>query len=179
MLPDARGLHHRLDRRAQCAAFGEGRFGLDRLHRIYIVEFLRQFAASKAMESARRALGVCQPGRAAFLHPRAMMAEDDDPARFAKLDLILMGSPIDTRISPTEPNRLAESRARLTWFRDNVISTVPWPHSGFLAPRLSWLPAALGLHGDEPRPAYGRAYQAVSQPRPRRRRLRRGASQIL
>jgi poly(3-hydroxybutyrate) depolymerase len=57
------------------------------------------------------------------------MSEDSDPARPASL--ILMGSPIDTRVSPTEPTRLAESRP-LSWFEKNVIVTVPWPNVGFL-----------------------------------------------
>ncbi|MEL6423189.1 MAG: polyhydroxyalkanoate depolymerase, partial [Pseudomonadota bacterium] len=42
----------------------------------------------------------------------------------------MMGGPIDTRISPTEVNRLAESKGT-DWFASNVISRVPWPHLGF------------------------------------------------
>src|SRR5699024_2152719 len=45
--------------------------------------------------------------------------------------IILMGSPIDTRINQTEPNRLAQSRP-LSWFEKNVIAPVPWPNPGFL-----------------------------------------------
>ena len=45
--------------------------------------------------------------------------------------MILMGSPIDTRINQTEPNRLAQSKP-LSWFEKNVIVTVPWPNAGFL-----------------------------------------------
>jgi len=49
-------------------------------------------------------MGVCQPGVPA-LAAASLMAEDNDPCRPASL--ILTGSPIDTRISPTEPTKLA------------------------------------------------------------------------
>jgi len=52
-----------------------------------------------------------------------------DPARPASL--ILMGSPIDTRVTETEPNKLAKKHD-LAWFEKNVIVTVPWPNLGFL-----------------------------------------------
>lgn len=42
-----------------------------------------------------------------------------------------MGSPIDTRVNPTEPNELATTRP-LSWFEKNVVVTVPWPNRGFL-----------------------------------------------
>ena len=57
------------------------------------------------------------------------MAEDDEAARPASL--ILMGSPIDTRINETEPNKLAQKHSLAT-FEKNVIVTVPWPNQGFL-----------------------------------------------
>ena len=40
-----------------------------------------------------------------------------------------MGGPIDTRQSPTVPNDLA-MRNSMMWFRQNVISTVPFNHPG-------------------------------------------------
>ena len=45
------------------------------------------------------------------------------------LSLILAGGPIDTRISPTVVNKLAEKRGT-DWFRRNVITNVPWPSPG-------------------------------------------------
>lgn len=66
-------------------------------------------------------LGVCQPGPA-VLAAVAMMAEDNDPARPATMTF--MGSPIDTRRSPTTPNILAEERP-YEWFEEKMIHTVP------------------------------------------------------
>ena len=71
-------------------------------------------------------MAVCQPGPAA-LAATALLAEAKDTA--APLSLTIMGSPIDARESPTEPNLLAEERP-LRWFRDNMISTVPAPYPG-------------------------------------------------
>jgi poly(3-hydroxybutyrate) depolymerase len=71
-------------------------------------------------------IAVCQPGPA-VLAAAALLAEDDDPCQPATLTV--MGSPIDTRRSPTQPNLLAESRS-LDWFERNVISLVPFPHPG-------------------------------------------------
>ncbi|MFT6541669.1 MAG: poly(3-hydroxybutyrate) depolymerase, partial [Maricaulis maris] len=57
----------------------------------------------------------------------AMMAEDDDPNRPASMTF--MGSPIDTRLSPTVPNKLAEEKP-FDWFANNLIHTVPAPNPG-------------------------------------------------
>ena len=43
--------------------------------------------------------------------------------------MVLMGGPIDTRVNPTEVNKLAEERGT-DWFRRNVITKVPFPTSG-------------------------------------------------
>lgn len=91
----------------------------------YITEFCRVLAQDGERVTV---MAVCQPG-VPCLASAAMMSEDDDPARPASL--ILMGSPIDTRVNPTEPNRLATTRP-LSWFEKNVIVIVPWPNQGFL-----------------------------------------------
>jgi poly(3-hydroxybutyrate) depolymerase len=59
------------------------------------------------------------------------MAATDDHCQPASMTL--MGGPIDTRRNPTGVNKLAESRS-LEWFEQNVISTVPLPHAGFMRP---------------------------------------------
>ncbi|MEL6318195.1 MAG: polyhydroxyalkanoate depolymerase [Pseudomonadota bacterium] len=110
---------------ASAVPLSQGKFGFDEYVE-YLSEFLRFLHDATGERAAT--LGVCQPGVPLFC-ATARMAEAEDPARPSCV--VLMGSPIDTRISPTEPNRLAESRP-LTWFRDNVITTVPWPHSGFM-----------------------------------------------
>jgi poly(3-hydroxybutyrate) depolymerase len=73
-------------------------------------------------------VAVCQPGPGA-LAQAAMMAEDLDPLRPASL--VLMGSPIDARLSPTRVNDLAEAKP-FAWFATNMIDTVPWPWLGAL-----------------------------------------------
>jgi poly(3-hydroxybutyrate) depolymerase len=91
----------------------------------YITEFCQHLAADGERPAV---MAVCQPGVPCMVSA-SLMAEDDDPARPATL--ILMGSPIDTRVNPTEPNLLATTRP-LSWFEKNVVVVVPWPNRGFL-----------------------------------------------
>ena len=73
--------------------------------------------------------------------------------------MTLMGGPIDTRRSPTAVNLLAEARGS-EWFRATASSGAV-SLSGRAAARLSGLPAALRLHGDEFRPPRQRAHRHV------------------
>ncbi|MEM1344399.1 MAG: polyhydroxyalkanoate depolymerase [Pseudomonadota bacterium] len=109
---------------ARDVPLSEGRFDLAD-YTDYITEFCQLLARDGERVSV---MAVCQPGVPCAVSA-ALMAEDDDPARPASL--IIMGSPIDTRISPTEPTRLAESHP-LSWFEKNVVAMVPWPNLGFL-----------------------------------------------
>ena len=102
----------------------EGKFDLAD-YTAYITEFCQHLATDGERPAV---MAVCQPG-VPCLASAALMAENADPARPATL--VLMGSPIDTRVSPTEPNVLATTRS-LSWFEKNVIVTVPWPNPGFL-----------------------------------------------
>jgi poly(3-hydroxybutyrate) depolymerase len=45
--------------------------------------------------------------------------------------MTLMGGPIDTRRNPTGVNKLAEQRG-IDWFRNHVITKVPFPHPGVM-----------------------------------------------
>jgi poly(3-hydroxybutyrate) depolymerase len=99
----------------------EGRFDLDDY-----VDYLRDFL--RVLGPQTHVVAVCQPGPPALI-ATALMAQDDEAA--APATLTLMGSPIDARQSPTEPNKLAESRP-LKWFSDRMIQTVPMPHAGVL-----------------------------------------------
>ena len=54
-----------------------------------------------------------------------------------------MGGPIDTRINPNAVNNLAERRG-LNWFRNHVITKVPFPHPGMMR---DVYPGFLQLHG--------------------------------
>ena len=92
-------------------------------------DYVREFCHFLAEGGERPAvMAVCQPG-VPVLVAGSLMAEEGDPARPASM--ILMGSPIDTRINQTEPNRLAQSRP-LSWFEKNVIVLVPWPNQGMM-----------------------------------------------
>ncbi len=71
-------------------------------------------------------VGVCQPGPP-VLAACAVMAAENDPNRPASMTF--MGSPIDARLSPTVTNQLAEEKP-FTWFRSNMIHTVPLPYPG-------------------------------------------------
>jgi len=86
----------------------------------YLIEFL-QFIGPDT-----HVLAVCQPSVPAFA-AAAVMAAENDSCRPATLTL--MGGPIDTRASPTSVNDVAVRRP-LSWFVNNVISTVPLSYPG-------------------------------------------------
>jgi len=88
------------------------------------IDHVRQMLG--AIGSRAHVLGVCQPGPA-VLAAAALMAEDSDPARPASMTF--MGSPIDARLAPTVVNKLAEEKP-FTWFKSNMIHTVPPPYPG-------------------------------------------------
>jgi poly(3-hydroxybutyrate) depolymerase len=71
-------------------------------------------------------VGVCQPCDA-VLAAVAIMAEDSHPAQ--PRSMTLMAGPIDTRVNPTEVNRLASGRP-IAWFERNLIATVPLRYAG-------------------------------------------------
>ena len=75
-------------------------------------------------------LAVCQPGVPVLAAVALMSAWGD---AHVPATMTLMGSPIDTRRSPTTPNRLATERP-IEWFERNVITRVPFPHAGFMRP---------------------------------------------
>lgn len=108
-------------RDAREVPLAEGTFDLDD-YIDYIIEFL-QFLGPNV-----HVIAVCQPGPA-VLAATSVMSKHDDPA--VPSSLTLMGSPIDTRLSPTEPNLLATSKP-LSWFEENVIMNVPFPHPGVM-----------------------------------------------
>jgi len=72
-------------------------------------------------------IAVCQPS-VPTIAAVSLMEQAGHP--HAPNSMTLMGGPIDTRINPTEVNRLAEDKGT-DWFANNVISRVPWPQLGF------------------------------------------------
>ena len=73
-------------------------------------------------------VAVCQPS-VPVLAAVSIMAGREDP--YAPRSMTLMGGPIDTRRNPTAVNKLAQEKG-LDWFRDNVITAVPFPSPGML-----------------------------------------------
>ncbi len=88
----------------------------------YVMDFMRLLGPDLHV------LAVCQPGPA-VLAATALLADEDDPCQPATVTI--MGSPIDTRRSPTQPNQLAKSKP-LSWFENNVVMQVPFPHTGVM-----------------------------------------------
>jgi len=88
----------------------------------YLIDFMRMIGPGA------HAIAVCQPGPA-LLAAASVMAENGDPRRPASITI--MGSPIDTRRSPTTPNLLAQER-KFSWFEQNMIYTVPAPYPGIM-----------------------------------------------
>lgn len=91
----------------------------------YVIEFM-EFISDASPDAPVHAIAVCQPGPA-LLSAASLMAEDGNRARPASITL--MGSPIDTRRSPTLPNQLSQERP-YSWFKQNMIYTVPAPYAG-------------------------------------------------
>jgi len=96
-----------------------GRFDLDD-YIDYIIEMLSNFGGDVHV------FAVCQPS-VPVLAATAVMEAEGNPN--APASVILAGGPIDTRISPTVVNELAEERGT-AWFEQNVISIVPFPNMG-------------------------------------------------
>ncbi|QID17690.1 polyhydroxyalkanoate depolymerase [Nitrogeniibacter mangrovi] len=73
-------------------------------------------------------VAVCQP-TVPVLAAIALMAAAGEPDRPATM--VLMGGPIDTRVSPTSVNAFAKSHS-LRWFETRLITRVPTKYPGFM-----------------------------------------------
>ncbi len=73
-------------------------------------------------------IAVCQPS-VPVMAAISLMSDEDHRATPASMTL--MGGPIDTRMSPTKPNKLAMTRP-LSWFEKSVIHEVPPNYPGFM-----------------------------------------------
>jgi len=114
----------------------EGEFGLDDYVE-YIQDFIRHIGTDNL-----HVMSVCQPV-VPVLGAISLMAARGEPT---PRSMVMMGGPIDARLSPTAVNDLALNNP-LPWFKNNVIYTVPslypgkgrhvYPgflqHTGFLA----------------------------------------------
>ena len=106
---------------ARMVPMSAGRFDLDD-YIDYVMEIL-QFLGGNV-----HVVAVCQPS-VPVMAAAALMEAAKDP--FVPLSMTLMGGPIDTRSNPTAVNNLAQERG-IEWFRNNVITRVPFPHPGFM-----------------------------------------------
>ena len=97
----------------------EGTFGFDD-YVDYVIRFIERLGPGVNV------LAVCQPC-VQTLVAASVMAADNNPAQ--PRTMTLMGGPLDTRIAPTVVNELAMSKP-LDWFRDTLISRVPWRYRG-------------------------------------------------
>jgi poly(3-hydroxybutyrate) depolymerase len=106
---------------ARKVPLSRGEFGLDD-YIDYIMSFLRHLGPEASV------IAVCQPA-VPVLAAVSLMAQCDDPDQ--PRAMVLMGGPIDTTAAPTVVTRLAETRP-LSWFENNVVTTVPVYYPGGL-----------------------------------------------
>jgi polyhydroxyalkanoate depolymerase len=104
---------------ARDAPLEAGRFGFDEYVE-HVIRFIETIGPNTHV------VAVCQPC-VQTLAAAALMNEDDNPARPASMTL--MAGPIDTRISPTEVNKLANDKP-IEWFEKNLIYRVPQKFAG-------------------------------------------------
>jgi len=118
---------------ARMVPLAEGRFDLD----TYIDYVISMF---RALGGDVHVIAVCQPSVPVMAAVALMEADNDADVPHS---MVLMGGPIDTRINPNSVNDLAERRG-LNWFRNHVITKVPFPHPGMMR---DVYPGFLQLHG--------------------------------
>ncbi|MDR6304439.1 poly(3-hydroxybutyrate) depolymerase [Nitrobacter vulgaris] len=106
---------------ARMVPVAEGRFDLDDFVD-YLIEMLHVLGGNVHV------IAVCQPS-VPLLAAVSVMEAERDP--YVPLSMTLMGGPIDTRKNPTAVNNLAAERGT-DWFRNNVITKVPFPHPGVM-----------------------------------------------
>ncbi len=118
---------------ARMVPVAKGRFDLDD-YIDYIISILHVLGGDVHV------VAVCQPS-VPVMAAISLMEADKDP--YVPHSMVLMGGPIDTRINSNAVNKLAENRG-IDWFRNHVITKVPFPHPGFMR---DVYPGFLQLHG--------------------------------
>lgn len=105
-------------------------------------------------------VSVCQPA-VAVLAAVSLLAEDEPSAQ--PRTLTLLAGPVDTRVNPTEVNRLARTRP-LEWFQRWVVSTVPCTEPGAgrkVCPGFLQLGSFVSMNLDRHLAAHWRLFQDV------------------
>jgi polyhydroxyalkanoate depolymerase len=105
---------------ARDVPLGAGRFGFED-YVDYLMYFLEEIGPGAHI------VAVCQPCVQALV-AASVMAEERHPCE--PKSLTLMAGPIDCRVNPTTVNKLATEHP-IDWFKQNLISTVPFPHPGW------------------------------------------------
>ncbi len=106
---------------ARMVPTSEGRFDLED-YVDYVIEMMH------ALGGNIHIVAVCQPSVPVLAAVSIMEAEKDP---YFPTSMTLMGGPIDTRKNPTGVNNLAAEKG-IDWFRNNVITKVPFPQPGFM-----------------------------------------------
>ncbi|MBI3701239.1 MAG: polyhydroxyalkanoate depolymerase [Afipia sp.] len=106
---------------ARMVPVSDGRFDLDD-YVDYLIEMMH------ALGGNIHIVAVCQPSVPVLAAVSIMEAEKDP---YFPTSMTLMGGPIDTRKNPTGVNDLAAEKG-IEWFRNNVITKVPFPQPGFM-----------------------------------------------
>jgi poly(3-hydroxybutyrate) depolymerase len=106
---------------ARMVPVAEGSFDLDDY-----IDYL--ISIHHLLGAGAHVVAVCQPSVPVLAAVSLMEARGD---AHLPATMTLMGGPIDTRISPTAVNTLANNRP-IEWFEQNAIMTVPFPHAGFM-----------------------------------------------
>jgi poly(3-hydroxybutyrate) depolymerase len=90
----------------------------------YCIKFMTKLAPNLSV------MAVCQPAVPVAAAVAIMSAENPNSSILPS-NMILIGGPIDTRISPTKVNNYAADK-EIQWFENNVITRVPMNYPGFL-----------------------------------------------
>ena len=106
---------------ARMVPLSAGRFDLDDY-----IDYL--ISIHHFLGAGAHVMAVCQPSVPVLAAVALMEAAGD---RHIPATMTLMGGPIDTRISPTAVNTLANNKP-IEWFERNAIMQVPFPHPGFM-----------------------------------------------
>jgi poly(3-hydroxybutyrate) depolymerase len=107
-------------RDARIVPMSQGLFHLDDyVH--YVIEYLQMLGPNVHV------ISVCQP-TVPVMCAVSLMAANKDPMR--PKSMVMMGGPIDTRVSPSSVNTYATKHTK-EWFEQHVISRVPAKYAGF------------------------------------------------
>lgn len=89
----------------------------------YCIEFMTELSPNLTV------MAVCQPAVPVSAAVSIMSAKNPNSSRIPD-NLVLIGGPIDARMSPTKVNDYASDK-EVHWFENNVITMVPLNYKGF------------------------------------------------